>query len=90
MLRGLAGELGLTLEKMPNRDTWRLVDYATREALTNPAIDATGFRTADAIRFMQKLQRERAKPPGPPVATGDTRSAARRSPTAVKASKRRV
>ncbi len=61
-LRGLAGELGLTLEKMPNRDTWRLIDYATGEALTNPEIEATGFRTIDAIRFMQKLQRQRAKP----------------------------
>jgi hypothetical protein len=60
-LRALTAELGFTSVKMPNRDTWRLIDTVTAKAAINPAIEAEGFRTAAAIRFLQKLKRERSR-----------------------------
>ena len=58
-LRSLAGELGFTPVKMPNRDTWLMDDVAGKAAI-NPAIEAEGFRTVSAIRFLQKLKRQRS------------------------------
>jgi hypothetical protein len=46
---------------MPNRDTWQLIDTVTAKAAINPAIEAEEFRTAAAIRFLQKLKRERSR-----------------------------
>ena len=60
-LRGLAAEVGFTPVKMPNRDTWRLIDHATGKPAINPAIEAEGFETASAIRYLQKLKRKRSQ-----------------------------
>ena len=57
-LRGLAGELGFDLVKLPNRDSWQIIDtHGT--PLRNPKIDATGFRTREAIDHLGKLKRDR-------------------------------
>jgi hypothetical protein len=60
-LRGLAAELGFTPVKMPNRDTWRLIDDATGKPAINPGIEAEGFGTASALRYLQRLKRQRAR-----------------------------
>ena len=58
-LRGLAGELGFSLLRLPPRDTWKLIDDKTGKAVMNPVILAEGFRTPDALRYLAKLKRQR-------------------------------
>ena len=58
-LRGVCGELGFSLLKLPPRDTWKLIDDKTGKAGMNPIILAEGFRTPDALRYLAKLKRQR-------------------------------
>ena len=66
-LRSLCGELGYELVQLPNRDSWKLVDEKTGEPLMNPVILAPGFKTADALRYLAKIKRQRDRQSGPRI-----------------------
>ena len=63
-LRGLCGELGFSLLRLPPRDTWKLIDDKTEKAVMNPVFLAEGFRTPDALRFLTHLKRKREREAG--------------------------
>lgn len=46
------------------RDSWKLVDETTGEPLMNPVILTPGFKTADAMRYLAKIKRQRDRQGG--------------------------
>ena len=55
--------------KRPRRNSRQidLVDEKTGEPLMNPVIPALGFKTADALRYLAKIKRQRDRQGGPRI-----------------------
>ena len=55
-LRGLAGERGYQLDKLPQRGCWQLIEEATGEIAKRPD-GATAFNITQALSFFRSLRR---------------------------------
>ena len=55
-LRGLAGEKGYRLDKLPQRGCWQLVNEKTGEIAKRPD-GATAFNAVQALSFFRSLRR---------------------------------